>query len=59
MRCTQKDKCEFIEKIGSSMPNTKNFVKAIYCVDRERCMKEELAKTIIEHLIEGNFPENK
>jgi hypothetical protein len=59
MQCTKRDNCELIEMISSSMPNTKNFVKAVYCVERERCMKEELAKTIIEHLIEGNFPENK
>jgi hypothetical protein len=57
--CNDFEKCEFIVKMGDEMPFTKDFIKRTYCVDRERCLKKKLARTMIENLFEGKFTEKK
>jgi len=59
MTCNQLPECVFLEKIRGTMPHTSKMVAENFCADRERCLMNELAKTMIEHLFEGKFPDRK
>jgi hypothetical protein len=59
MTCKHLPDCDFIDKICSTMPKTSKRVKQTCSGDKKKCVKNRLAKTMIEHIEDGRLSEEK
>lgn len=59
MTCKHLPECGFLEKISGIMPLTTKMVKQTCCVDKNRCVMNRMASTMIVHIEDDNLPDEK
>lgn len=49
MNCNKNlPNCDFLDRISDSMPHTAKMVKRKFCEDKKQCLRNQLAKSMIE-----------
>jgi hypothetical protein len=59
MNCKNLLDCGFLKKLSGSMPHTTDMVKLTYCTDKDRCVINRLATTMIVYLEDNGLQDEK